>query len=375
MPFIKRGIVAAACAVFGCLMPTSVLAQDSPGSTLFIHARVADGTGKPLRRANVRIAGGKIVGVGRLKPTREDHVIDARGLVLAPGFIDIHNHSEKGLETDPLAETQIAQGITTLVLGADGDSPWPIAEWREMRRRHAASLNVAVFAGHATIRKKVMGEDFQRVATKAEVEQMAHLTEQGMSEGAVGLSSGLEYEVGSYSDTNEVVAMASVAARHGGIYETHTRDEGNKSFAALDEEIAIADRAHIAVEHSHIKVSTISVWGKAPEMIRMIDAARQRGVDFLADCYPYDAWHSNIKVIMPDKQYDNPRERRKSSDRYGRRRTTSPSPSSLRNPEYVGHNIAELAKAHENLHQPTCTSRSFGKATPPTPKPASSANP
>jgi N-acyl-D-amino-acid deacylase len=121
-----------------------------------------------------------------------------------------------------------------------------------------------------------------------------------MSEGALGLSSGLEYEIGSYSDTSEVVAMAAVAAKHGGVYETHTRDEGNKSFSALNEEIAIADRAQIPVEHSHIKVSTTSVWGQAPEMIRVIDAARKRGVDFLADCYPYDAWHSNLKVIMPE---------------------------------------------------------------------------
>ena len=344
MPFIKRGIVAAACAVFCCLVPTSMAAQNTPGSTVFIHARVADGTGKRLRHANVRIAGGKIVGVGRLKPTREDRVIDARGLVLAPGFIDIHNHSEKGLETDPLAESQIAQGITTLVLGADGDSPWPIAEWREMRRKNPASLNVAVFAGHATIRKKVMGEDFKRVATPAEVEQMAQLTEQGMSEGAVGLSSGLEYEVGSYSDTDELVAMASAAARHGGIYETHTRDEGNKSFAALDEEIAIADRAHIAVEHSHIKVSTTAVWGKAPEMIRIINAARQRGVDFLADCYPYDAWHSNLKVIMPDKQYENPKSVEKALiDTGGADHVTITEFSP--NPSYVGQTIADLAKA------------------------------
>jgi N-acyl-D-amino-acid deacylase len=345
MQFIKRGmIIAAVCAVSCFQGPPSISAQEHPSSTLIIHARVADGTGKPLRRADVRIAGGKIVGLGNLKPTKEDRVIDASGLVLSPGFIDIHNHSEKGLETDPLAESQIAQGITTVVLGADGFSPWPIADWREMRRKNPAALNVAVFVGHATIRHNVMGEDFKRVATDAEVAKMAQLTDQGMSEGAVGLSSGLEYEIGSYSDTKEVVAMAAVAAKRGGIYETHTRDEGNKSFEALNEEIAIADRAHIAVEHSHIKVSTVSVWGKAPEMIRTIEAARKRGVDFLADCYPYDAWHSNLKVIMPDKQYENPASVEKAmTDTGGADHVTITDFSP--NPSYVGHTIADLAKA------------------------------
>jgi N-acyl-D-amino-acid deacylase len=344
MQFIRRGIVViVVCVVSFCLAPQVTWAQDAAASILIIHAKIADGMGKPLRRANVRITGGKIVAVGNLKPNKTDHVIDAKHLVLSPGFIDIHNHSEDGLKTDPLAESQIAQGITTVVLGADGFSPWPIAEWREMRRKNPASLNVAVFAGHATIRQKVMGKDFKRVATEAEVEKMAQLTEQGMSEGALGLSSGLEYEIGSYSDTSEVVAMASVAAKHGGIYETHTRDEGNKSFSALNEEIAIADRVHIPVEHSHIKVSTTSVWGQAPEMIRIIDAARKRGVDFLADCYPYDAWHSNLKVIMPDKQYENPQSVEKAlADTGGADHVTITDFSP--NPGYVGHTIADLAK-------------------------------
>jgi N-acyl-D-amino-acid deacylase len=344
MQSIKYAVLITVCTINFCLITPSLLAQNNSNSILILHAQLADGTGKPLRHANVRIAGGKITGVGKLKPTIADHIIDARGLVLSPGFIDIHNHSEKGLETDPLAESQIAQGITTVVLGADGSSPWPIANWKDLRGKNPASLNVAVFVGHATIREKVMGKDFKRVATDAEIEKMAQLTEQGMSEGALGLSSGLEYEIGSYSDTAEVVAMAAAAAKHGGIYETHTRDEGNKSFSALNEEIAIADKAHIAVEHSHIKVSTTSVWGKAPEMIQAINAARKRGVDFLADCYPYDAWHSNLKVIMPDKQYENPRSIEKAlADTGGADHVTIT--EFTPNPAYAGHTIADLAKA------------------------------
>jgi N-acyl-D-amino-acid deacylase len=135
---------------------------------------------------------------------------------------------------------------------------------------------------------------------------MAQLVEQGMREGAIGLSSGLEYDLASYSTTDEVVAIATAAARHGGFYMTHIRDEADQSFPALEEEIAIGERAHIRVEHSHIKLGTVGVWDKAPEYIRVIEAARKRGVDFLADCYPYDAWNATIKVLVPNKEYEDP---------------------------------------------------------------------
>ena len=148
-------------------------------------------------------------------------------------------------------------------------------------------------------------KDFRRIATPEEIQKMAALAEQAMNEGALGVSSGLEYDVASYAATDELIAMAAVAARHGGFYMTHIRDEADKSFQALDEEIAIGDGAHIPVEHSHIKLGTRGVWGKAPDYIRVIEAARKRGLDFLADCYPYDAWHANIKVLVPDKQYEN----------------------------------------------------------------------
>jgi N-acyl-D-amino-acid deacylase len=312
-------------------------------ATVIINARVADGTGQSLRKANVRIVGDHIVQVGNFKPETTDRVIDAKGLVLAPGFIDIHNHSTEGLQSDPLAETQIAQGITSLVVGADGDSPWPILPWLEGLRKSPASVNVAVMAGHATIREQVMGKDFKRPATAEEMKRMAELTQQAMQEGAIGLSSGLEYEVGSYSATDELVVMASAAVQNHGFYMTHIRDEGNKSFSALDEEIAIGERAHIPIEHSHIKVSTVSVWGKAPEYIKVINAARKHGVDFLADCYPYDAWHSNIKVIMPDKQYENPESVKQALEDTGGADTVTITEFKP-HPEYASHTLAELAK-------------------------------
>jgi N-acyl-D-amino-acid deacylase len=331
-----------------CLLSRALHAQVPPPAlrnakgTVIINARVADGTGNPLRKTNVRIAGEHIVRIGDFKAEKNDRIIDAKGLVLSPGFIDIHNHSTDGLESDPLAETQIAQGITSIVVGADGDSPWPILPWLDALRKNPAAVNVAAMAGHATIREQVMGKDFKRHATAEEMAQMAKLAEQAIEEGAIGLSSGLEYEVGSYSSTDELVLMATAAARNHGFYMTHIRDEGNKSFEALNEEIAIGQRAGIPIQHSHIKVSTVAVWGQALEYIRIIESARKRGVDFLADCYPYDAWHSNIKVIMPDKQYENPQSVEKAlADTGGADAVTIT--EFKPHPEYASHTIAELA--------------------------------
>jgi N-acyl-D-amino-acid deacylase len=295
------GLAAAAVSVL------TAAAESHSASTVIVNAQIADGTGSALRKANVRIERDRIVKAGDFEPAAGERVIDAKGLVLAPGFIDMHNHSDEGLEKEPLATTQISQGITTMILGPDGSSPWPVGEWLTERRRHPVSLNLALLVGHSTVRRQVMKEDFKRTATSEEVAAMAQLVEQAFSEGAIGVSSGVEYEVPSYCDTNELVEVARAAAKHGGFYMTHIRDEADKSFAALEEEIAIGERAHIRVQHSHIKLGTVNTWGKAPEYIRIIEAARRRGVDFLADAYPYDAWNSTIKVLVPDKQYQDPK--------------------------------------------------------------------
>ena len=318
-----------------------------PSDTLIIlNAQLADGLGGPLRQGSLRIRGDRIASIGNLVPAPGEPTVDAGGLVLAPGFIDVHNHSVDGLDSNPLAETQIAQGITTAVQGPDGSSPWPIKDWVASRRKNPAALNLAVFAGHATIREQVMGKDFKRVATPQEIEKMAQLTWEAMNEGAIGLSSGLEYEVGSYSSTAELIAMARSAAEHGGIYSTHIRDEADKSFDALVEEIEIGEQARIPIDHSHIKLGTVNVWGRASEYIHVIEEARKRGIDFLADCYPYDAWHSNLKVVVPDKQYQNPKSVEKALADLGGADRLSISEFKP-NPTYAGHTLAELAKANK----------------------------
>jgi N-acyl-D-amino-acid deacylase len=293
-----------------------LLFQPAPGVTI-TGARIIDGTGAAPRTGSVRIEGDRITAVGDVKPRDGDVIVDGQGLALAPGFIDIHNHSTGGLVQNPAAETQVAQGITTLVVGADGSSPWPIAAFLADRRKSPAAVNVMVMVGHATVRRQVMNDDYKRPARDEEIARMAALVEQGMSEGAIGLSSGLEYEVGSYSDTKELIALAKAAAKHGGFYMSHIRDEADRAFEAFSEAIAIGEQARIPVQISHIKLGTVAVWRKSADVVRMVDAARKRGVDVTADCYPYDAWHSTITVLVPNKQYEDPVSVKKALDDVG----------------------------------------------------------
>jgi N-acyl-D-amino-acid deacylase len=303
MPSGVRRLCSVAAAV---LLSSGIAAPQAGRSWTIVGADLADGTGVPIRRANVRSVDGRIVAVGNVQPQSGDTIVAGRGLVVAPGFIDIHNHSAGELTDEPSAATQVAQGITTVVVGPDGGSPWPIGEYLAERRRQPAAVNVAVMVGHATVRRVVMGDDFKRPARADEIARMAVLVDQGMREGAVGLSSGLEYEVGGYAETNELVELSKVAVRYGGIYMSHIRDEADKSFDALREAIDIGERAHIPVEISHIKLGTVGVWHQAAKAIALVDAARSRGVDVTADEYPYNAWSSTITVLVPDKRYDYP---------------------------------------------------------------------
>ena len=327
----------------------STPAQTAPAaatSIVFSGAQVADGTGAPMRRANVRIVGDTITRVGDFKPDPSDQVVDASGLVLAPGFIDTHNHSTEGLETEPLAVSQISQGLTTLLLGQDGDSPWPIGEYLDKFRKNPPALNFLMLVGHATVRSKVMGDDFRRVARPEEVAQMEKLVEQGMKEGAVGLSSGIEYEVASYSDTAEVVATARVAGRYGGFYISHIRDEADKAFDATRELLTIGREGHLPVQNTHIKLGTVGVQGKAGQIIKMFDDARAQGIDVTADCYPYDAWHSNFKVLVPNKRWDDPASiARAIADVGGPQNLLITEVKS--HPEYTGRTLQEAAKTRD----------------------------
>jgi N-acyl-D-amino-acid deacylase len=275
-----------------------------------VGATLIDGSGRaPLADSVVVLKGDTIVSAGKrgqVTVPSGARIVEARGLVVAPGFIDAHNHSERGFTDDPAAASQVSQGITTVVVGQDGGSPYPIGHFFAGMEKNPIALNVATFIGHATVRSLVMGEDTNRQATPAEIDKMSQLVTQAMSEGAAGLSSGLEYETGKPATTEEVVTLAKAAAAYGGIYISHIRDEADKSFEAFAEAIQIGREAKIPVQISHIKLGTLKVWGKANQVVQLINRARSRGQDVTADCYPYDAWSSTIRVLIPSGRHDDP---------------------------------------------------------------------
>ncbi|HEU4875048.1 MAG TPA: D-aminoacylase [Pyrinomonadaceae bacterium] len=277
---------------------------------VILGATLIDGSGRaPLRNSAVIIRGDSIVAVGRrgqVKIPRDARVIDARGMVVSPGFIDAHNHSDRGFTTDPSAASQVSQGITTVVIGQDGGSPFPVGEYLARLDQNPIALNVLTFVGHATVRSRVMGEDTNRRATPAEVEKMKQMVEQAMRDGAIGLSSGLEYETGKPASTDEMIALARAASAFGGIYISHIRDEADKTFEALNEAIQIGREARLPVQISHIKLGSVAVWGRAGEAVALINKARAGGQDITADCYPYDAWSSTIRVLIPSGRHDDP---------------------------------------------------------------------
>ena len=286
------------------------LASDVPEVIAISGGTLIDGSGRaPVNDALVIIKGDSIFAVGRrgeVTLPEGARVIDARGLIVAPGFIDTHNHSDRGFDEDPSAASQISQGITTVAVGQDGGSAWPVGDYLSKLDLDPIALNVVTFVGHSTLREKVMGDNTKRHASTAEIEKMKQMTEQAMQDGAFGLSTGLEYETGKPATTEEVIALASVAGRFGGIYISHMRDEADKTFEAIAELIRIGREGNLPAQVSHIKLGSVAVWGRAPEAIALINKARRRGQDVTADCYPYDAWHSTIRVLIPSGRHDDP---------------------------------------------------------------------
>ena len=278
-----------------------VRAPDLLSDTLIINARVIDGTGAKAINGSVRISGARIVAVGKLAPTESDTIIDARGLVLAPGFIDTHSHSDRLILTERDALAKITQGITTAVVGQDGDSPFPLADFYAALEAAPPKVNIAAYAGHNTLRDAVMGTDFRRAADDNELIAMSALLEQELAAGALGLSTGLEYEPGIHSETREVLHLAQLTADAGGRYISHVRSEDRWFEEALEEIIQIGRETGMPVQISHLKLAMASLWGRADEIIVRLDAAREEGIDLTADIYPYTYWQSNMMVLLPER--------------------------------------------------------------------------
>lgn len=316
-------------------------------ATLITNAILIDGTGTAARRASVRVAGGRIDAVGDLRPATGDEIFAARGLVLAPGFIDTHSHADWNLTDHRDALAHVSQGITTAVVGQDGGSADTLATFLARLERTPGALNVASYVGHNTVRYQVLGENYKRPATATEVALMKALVEEGMKAGALGLSTGLEYDPGIYSTPSEVIELATVAARFGGRYISHMRSEDRAFWAAVEELLEVGRRAKLPVQISHAKLAMRDLWGRADSLIRLLDLARQSGVDVTLDIYPYPYWQSSLTVLFPERDFgDNPKALAAAQFALDQ---LAPADGLLLsryapNPAYVGRTIADIAR-------------------------------
>lgn len=325
-----------------CLFCVTIFAQDK-NAFVIKNATIIDGSGRAGFRGDVRIKDGKIVKIGTIKISSKDEVIDADGKILAPGFIDIHNHSESGLFTEGTATNQVSQGITTIMVGPDGGSPFPVADYLNKLSGNIAP-NVGSFIGHAALREQVMNGDYKREATAEEIEKMSALLEQAMKEGAFGLSSGLEYDVGFSASTEELIALAKVAAKYKGIYMSHIRDEEEGLLDAIREAIRIGKEAKIPVQISHIKAGNRNVWGKSIDAIALIESEKKNGLDITADAYPYTAWASTITVLVPSRKHEDKNEIEKGLSNVGGADKVLVT-SCAAHRDYEGKTLEEIAKS------------------------------
>ncbi len=286
----------------------TVIEAEPVNSWLINNVRIIDGSGAVAFPGSVRIENEHIVAVGELEPLSGEAVVDGGGQVLAPGFIDTHSHADRDIIAQPGALAAVGQGITTVIFGQDGGSPLPLSDFYAQIEAHPVALNIAAYSGHNTLRDAVMGKDFKRPATAAETERMQSLLEADLRAGALGLSSGLEYDPGINSDPAEVMHLARLAAQYGGRYISHVRSEDRWFLEALEEIISIGRETGIPVQISHLKLAMKSLWGRAPEIIARLDQARAEGIDITADIYPYEYWQSDLSVLVPDRDPNNVQE-------------------------------------------------------------------
>ena len=284
-------------AISTAILPLYAAAQES-FDLLIKNGRIVDGTGTPWYEADVGIVDDRIARVGNLSEASAERIIDAAGLVVAPGFIDPHTHALRGIFEVPNAESALLQGVTTLTEGNDGSSPYPIDKHYAEIAELGISPNWAVFVGQGTIRQTVIGAE-DRAATAAEMEQMKQMVRDAMEQGALGISTGLFYVPGSFTSTEEVIELSRVAAEYGGIYISHMREEAARLIDSVSETIRIGEEADIPVQMTHHKVIGVDNWGASVESLRLVDEARRRGIDVSIDQYPYTASQTGITALIP----------------------------------------------------------------------------
>ncbi len=281
------------------LFPCCLFSQEK-ADVLITNGKIIDGTGNSWYIGAVAVKNGRIMAIGRDIKVNALKTIDAKGLVVSPGFIDVHTHLEGDEVRDPKAQSFIYDGVTTCITGNCGSSNVDAGKYLAWIDSLRLSINVATLTGHNDVRKNVMGRA-NRDATPAEMEKMTALVDAAMRNGSLGLSTGLIYIPGTYTKTPEIVSLAKVAAKYNGVYASHMRDEGDSVLQAIDEALTIGREANIPVQISHFKLSGQQNWGRSRETVKKIEAARNEGIEVTIDQYPYTASSTSISTLIPDE--------------------------------------------------------------------------
>lgn len=264
---------------------------------LILNGTVYDGLNNPPVKVDLGIRDGKLVSMGELDGQKSRKTINAEGLTVAPGFIDMHTHLEPIMEM-PLAESLVRQGVTLALGGPDGGGPWPISDYLDSLDQLDIGPNLAYLVGHNTIRREIMGNE-DRAPTASELETLKNYVSEAMDAGAFGISTGLKYLPGTFASLDEIVALSQVAAAAGGIYTSHLREEGLGLIEAVQEAIQISQAASIPVVLTHHKAIGVKMWGQSARTLALVDSARSAGLDIMMDQYPYAASHTGISVLIP----------------------------------------------------------------------------
>lgn len=284
-----------------CLI-TTLLACDNPSpahyDVLIQGGSIVDGSGGPPFAADIAVVGDKIVEVGDLEGATATSIIDATGQVVSPGFIDLHTHADRNIRDNPGVENYLFQGVTTMLMGNCGNSPVDLHEYFQSVEEIGIAPNMAMLIGHNAVRAEVMGND-NRAPTDNELAGMQELVKAAMDAGAFGMSTGLIYLPGTYSETDEVIALARVVAQDRGIYASHIRNEFNLITDAIAEAITIGRAAGLPVQISHFKVADNTMWGDSTVTLGLVGAARDEGVDVTVDQYPYTAGSTGLVNVIP----------------------------------------------------------------------------
>jgi N-acyl-D-amino-acid deacylase len=343
------------------LFPTTFAQNGERFDLVIINGRIVDGTGNPWFHGAVAVRDGKIVRVGRFAYDPAGTVIDAKGQIVAPGFIDVHGHTED-IFNNPTAENFVRMGVTSIITGNCGGSANDIGEFLSRFKDKPLAVNLGTLIGHNTVRSRVMGLD-NRDPSPDEQAKMNEMVEKGMREGAVGFSTGLIYVPGTYSKTEEVVQMAKAASKYGGTYASHIRDEGTEVVKAINEAINIGEQANMPVEISHFKISSKALWGQTPLTLGLVESARKRGLQVTVDQYAYPASSTSLDSRMPTWAIAGGREegKKRLADPETRKRIIAELKQDLKEkkfkdfsyayvashrakPEYNGKNIAEITQ-------------------------------